>query len=859
MQIPVLLDRSASAGLVSQIAAQLREGIRIGRIPDGARLPSSRRFAEQLEVSRNTVVRAYEILESEGYVEARAASGVFAVADPARTAPPPVQVLPQPMAGPGMPPPRRAPRAQQLTGPAGTRISVDFSPGRPAPGLFPLKNWRRLLHATLSHGSQSGLAGYSDPGGLFALRSAIAGHLALSRGVVADPNQIVITGGTQEGLSIAAGLFLGPDRQAVIENPCYQGATYAFEATGANILRVPVDQDGLNPAKLPREPASLIYTTPSHQYPIGATLTLDRRMVLIDWARTTGCYILEDDYDGDFRYQGSPLPAIAAMAPDCTIHLGTFSKTLGAGLRLGYMVVPPDLIEPVRNAKALLNNGNSWLEQAAMAEFIRGGSFAAHVQRCRTQYRKNRDALLNALHRCFGEVEYSGAAAGLHILWQLPPGVPSARPLEALARRARIGVSSLANGGAHDALDTGLEDSALILGFASSTPKQIEQGIARLSDVIDDTLDTRPGFVDDLLTGAPVPIVRHDQPVPRLRNKPALHAAMPHDAPSAPEHDEERSQSMQILRGIYRYPVKGLSPQPVTGVTLEAGKPFPFDRIFALARPGVPIDPDAPKWAKKGLFVMLMLDEDLARVRTDLDIETMVLSVSRDDETLLLADLTSASDRAAVEHFFGDLVPRLTGTPRLVQSRGAHFMDKPDNVLSLMNLATLRSLEAEWGVPLNPLRFRANFYVDGLEPWQEFDWVNSDIRIGDAVFRADRRNGRCGATNVNPDTGARDLDIPATLRKAFRHKDLGIYLLTKQGGKVVVGDPVSGPKGMGETRPASTPALAVPAAEAQRHICRGCYYIHDSHGSSGFDTLPVDWRCPDCGGEKTGFRVYANV
>jgi len=258
---------------------------------------------------------------------------------------------------------------------------------------------------------------------------------------------------------------------------------------------------------------------------------------------------------------------------------------------------------------------------------------------------------------------------------------------------------------------------------------------------------------------------------------------------------------MRIIRGIYRYPIKGLSPQRIPGIHIEAGKSFPFDRVFALARPEAPIDPDSPRWAKKGLFLMLLLDESLASVQTYLDVETMHLTIAGvrggqnvdPREVLLSVDLESREGREAVEAFFGRLVPELRGVPKLVRSREGHFMDKPDNVMSCINLATVRSLEAEWGRKVHPLRFRANFYFEGARPWEEFDWVGSDIMLGDVLFRVDRRNGRCGATNVDPLTGERDMDIPGWLRERFGHTDLGVYLLARTTGKVVVGDGVTAP------------------------------------------------------------------
>ncbi len=593
MQIPLLLDRSRPATLAVQIVEQLRGAILNGRIAPGTRMPSSRKLADQLDVSRNTVVRAYESLMIEAYVEARPASGMFATQrlpdHKAHPAPTPA-IAPDPLGQSPMPLPYAPIRAQDLVPRSGNRLTFDFFPGRPSAGLFPLKTWRRLLQASLSHGGAMGLAQYSDPAGLAVLRTAIASHIAGARGIVADVNRIVVTGGVQEGINIAARLFLGAGTVGAIENPCYQGARFAFEAWGAEVLAVPVDSEGIMTDALPRTPTALIYVTPSHQYPTGHVLSLERRHALIAWARRTGCYILEDDYDGDFRYEGSPLPSIASLAPDCTIYLGTFSKSLGAGLRLGYVVVPAPLAGATRRAKALLNNGNSWLDQAALAEMIRSGSYASHLARIRTRYKESRDSLLLALRRQFGSAEISGAASGLHLFWRLPPGVPDAPVLEEVARRSRVGIYSLASGGAYDATDSELARRGVILGYAALLPRQIEQGIVRLSEAIDDALE----LPSKHLPAAPAASFHL---APRFAQTPALRPALPHRASFRSDDPAESRLSMPVVSDIYRYPIKGLSPQRLTEAVLQAGQPFPQDRLFALARPRSPIDTHVAKWA----------------------------------------------------------------------------------------------------------------------------------------------------------------------------------------------------------------------------------------------------------------------
>ncbi len=454
------------------------------------------------------MVRAYDALIVEGYVESRPASGIFVSESLPGSPVEPAAAAAEPSGGVAlshmpMPPlPLRLPTTGTQNR---NRLSFDFFPGRPSPALFPVKAWRRLLQNNLSHGGSVGVSQYGDPAGLPALRSAIADHLATTRGIAADPSRVIVTTGAQECISIAARLFLNHGTPSAIEDPCYQGAAFVFEATGSEIVSVGIDFEGLIPEQLPQRPTALLYVTPSHQYPTGHTLSLDRRRALAAWARRYGCYILEDDRDGDFRYEGSSLKAIAAFASDCTIYVGTFSRTLGAGLRLGYMVVPEQLAGVAAAAKSLLNHGNPWLEQAALAEMMRGSSYTAHLLRARSHYRESRDILLAALRRNFGDVSVSGEAGGLHMVWYLPAGVPNAAVVEALARRARIGVYSFASAGTYVSRPSALTQRGLILGYAALSRKQIEQGIARLSDAIDDAIDDLSADVSELLVRATVP------------------------------------------------------------------------------------------------------------------------------------------------------------------------------------------------------------------------------------------------------------------------------------------------------------------------------------------------------------------
>jgi len=874
MQLPLLLERSGRDSLTNQIVDQLRQAIGEGRLPRGARLPSSRRLAEQLEVARNTVIRAYETLAIEGLAESKPASGMFVtgdVGDPPKTSSAPGAPVRTPLWS--MPTPATLALAAPRGAAGRTRLAYDFAPGRAHPALFPLKLWRRLLLAQLSHGGASGLTEEGDPAGLPALRAAVAAHLAATRGIVADPGRVIITGGVQEGVALAARLFLHRGTTAAVQDPGASAAALAFAATGSEVVGVAVDEEGLMPDDLPQRPTSLLYVTPSHQFPTGHVLSAERRDAIASWARRCGCYVLEDDSDGEFRYEGSPLRAIAADAPDCTLHLGTFSRTLGAGLRLGFLIAPPRLVDTMIAAKEMLDGGSAWLEQSALAAMMQGPSYAAHVARVRAHYKENRDCLLTALRRNFGEIGVSGEGSGLHLLWRLPPGVSDAASVEALARRRRIGVYSLASGGATALTPSLLERRALVIGFGALLPKQIEQGVDRLSEIVDDTIDDPSTDVTQFLVRVPGAPMR--APRPRSRTPAHLDSRFRQRA-ALPDRSRARASLMRArtkgaagtmarVTSIYRYPVKGLSPEPLGRVEVEPGEPLPHDREFALARPSAPIDRENPQWAKKGLFAMLMLDEGLAQVSTRIDLETLRLSVKRGGHEVAGGRLDDEEDRKALEAFFWTLLPNFTAPPVIVRSSGGHFMDKPDNVVSLINLATVRELEERWRTPIDPLRFRANIYIDGAAPWEEFDWVGQDIRIGGLLFAVDRKNGRCGATNVNPATGRRDLDVPGSLRAAFGHKNLGVYLIAKQRGTIAVGGELTLPD-LAEEPHAATPVAALAPSSKRRFICRGCYFIFDENlGASeqgiapgaSFAAIPADWRCPDCGSEKSIFRPYA--
>lgn len=327
------------------------------------------------------------------------------------------------------------------------------------------------------------LTEYGDPCGLMALRTAIAEHVGNTRGIRVRPEQVVILAGAQLALNLVLRLLASPGDEIVVENPCNQGAAYLFESHRMQLRPVQIDQHGISVEVIASD-ARLVYLTPSHQFPMGATLSLERRRAILRWAQRTGAYVIEDDYDCEFRYDGAPLPAMKALSPDSVIYLGTFSKSLGAGLRTGYAIFPDHLVDAAATAKALLDNGQVWLEQAALARFMQSGGFMRHLRRSQQHYFSRRNALISRLHERFGEVMLMGADAGTHIAWRLPASLAPAHNLKAIARTRNIGVYTVHSGGGHEYGGSEFETSWLLLGYASLSEGQIRAGVDRLADAL---------------------------------------------------------------------------------------------------------------------------------------------------------------------------------------------------------------------------------------------------------------------------------------------------------------------------------------------------------------------------------------
>ncbi|MBW2244909.1 MAG: PLP-dependent aminotransferase family protein, partial [Deltaproteobacteria bacterium] len=376
----LMLPLDGEGPLHRQTYRALRSAILEGRLLPGARLGSSRGLAKELGISRNTVLQAFEQLIAEGYAVAREGSGTFVVealpsspARPARAA----------RKGPAKPIRLSAlgrrianeiPRGSATWSLPRAPVDIDFRYGEPAYHELPLDTWARLLGRRARRLSVRRLA-YQPPGGAAELREALAGYLARARGVVCEPDQVLITQGSQQGIDLCARLLVDPGDSVVLEEPHYTGFSFCMAAVGANTVPISTDEEGLRVEELESvDAASLICVTPSHQFPAGGVLSLPRRFALLEWARQRGAYILEDDYDGEFRYESRPLECLQSLDPDGrVIYIGTASKVLFPALRIGWVVLPPGLVDSFRDAKAITDTGTASLEQLAFADFIAEG------------------------------------------------------------------------------------------------------------------------------------------------------------------------------------------------------------------------------------------------------------------------------------------------------------------------------------------------------------------------------------------------------------------------------------------------------------------------------------------------------
>lgn len=478
LDLPLHLDRASLLPLSRQLVRELRRAIEEGWLPPGTRLPPTRTLARAFGLSRHTVLNAYDELLSEGLLRGQVGSGTF------------VNEIVRLSASPDSLVPTSAPRwlrgehiAAQISPPS-TAAQIDFRAGQPE--VAPLSNeawrraWRRVASEALP-GEYAAAAG--DP----ELRAQIAAYLTRSRSLPCTAQDILITSGTIQGLHLVARATLAVGDTVAFEEPGYRLARQVFQERGAVMLPVAVDGDGVRVSDLPETGTlpTLVYTTPSHQFPLGSRLSLPRRAALIAWAREHDALLIEDDYDGEFRYDAPPLPALASLDPARVVYLGTFSKVLSPALRVGYLVAPPALRGLVTELKSLTDYHTSWPVQRALVHFMASGDLDRHLQRMRRTYARKRAVLVRALSGLRGLARVRGLDAGFHVYLELDSALDAQEVADRAAQRGVV-VSPLTPFYVGPA-----QVNALLLGYGGLSLEQIDTGGRILAEMLREMKDLK--------------------------------------------------------------------------------------------------------------------------------------------------------------------------------------------------------------------------------------------------------------------------------------------------------------------------------------------------------------------------------
>lgn len=475
-------DPKSSTPMYRQLYEFLRQAILEGRLRPGQRLPATRALAGELGISRNTVMLAFDYLLSEGYLKGKTGSGTY-VTD---TLPDNLLYAHHATADTRSYPTKRNMLSKRGQVIAGTQISTTripeviqpFQPGLPALNDFPYDIWARIAARRLRLMPYNSLA-YGDPAGYRPLREAIAVYLRTARAVRCEAEQIIIVSGSQQALDLSARVLLDPGDSAWFEDPGYSGSEGALIGAGVRLIPVPVDKEGLDVdlGKALDNQARLVYVTPSHQYPLGVTMSLSRRLQLLDWASQSGAWILEDDYDSEYRYAGRPLSSLQGLdIHDCVIYLGTFSKVLFPALRLGYLVVPRNIVKAFISAKAACDRHCPMFEQMVLAEFIEQGHFGRHIRRMRVLYHQRQNAFLAAVrNELDGLLNIQASDAGLHVVGWLPEDFDDQ---DASLRAAKLKLTTPPLSAYRIQYK---KRPGLVLGYAGFDEKEIKNAVQRLA------------------------------------------------------------------------------------------------------------------------------------------------------------------------------------------------------------------------------------------------------------------------------------------------------------------------------------------------------------------------------------------
>lgn len=440
------------------LQSALREAVRSGRLAAGTRLPSSRELAADLGVSRGLVTDAYEQLTAEGYLRSGQGSGTW-VGDAVRA----------------------AARGTRDRAPHPPGALADFVPGTPDLSLFPRAAWGATHRAVLARLPHRAL-GYPDPRGLPELRTALAALLTRRRGVAADPERLLVCSGVAQAMTLLAFALRGRGVRTVgLEDPGSPENVAVLGAAGLRSVPLPLDSEGLVPGAPARAGVRAVVTTPAHQFPSGIAYSAARRTELLDWARSVDGFVLEDDYDGDFRYDRAPVGALQGLDPERVAYMGSVSKSMAPGLRIGWLLAPEELTEELVERKRTMDLGNPVLEQALLADFIEQGGYDRHLRRCRLAYQRRRDTLIAALDEHFPGTEVSGIAAGLHIIAVLPGRHGPEERFLGRAAAAGVALRPLAYHGTARPDDGRVR---LVMGYAHQSPSDITRGVRLLAQAV---------------------------------------------------------------------------------------------------------------------------------------------------------------------------------------------------------------------------------------------------------------------------------------------------------------------------------------------------------------------------------------
>jgi GntR family transcriptional regulator/MocR family aminotransferase len=456
--IELLLSVARGGGrtLGAQIEDQLRRAIREGALRDGTEVPSTRDLARQLGISRRVVVDAYAQLASEGYLNLRQGARPRVSENAAVV---------------------RAAAAESV--PALARLRFDFRPSRPDLSAFPRASWLRSLRTALATMTDAEL-GYGDPRGATVLRSALADYLGRVRGVVVEPERVVVTSGYAQGLALVCRALAAAGAKRIgMEDPSNLDDQAIVTGAGLEAVPIGVDGDGLRVDELARLAPDAVIVTPAHQQPTGVVLSRERRLALVAWLRARGVVAIEDDYDAEYRYDRAAVGALQGLAPEQVVYAGTTSKTLAPALRLGWLVVPDSLLEAVTGAKLVADRGASRIEEYAFADFLARGELDRHLRRMRARYRRQRDALVHALADELPEAVITGISAGLHATVQLPEGSDAEAIRQEVGRR-RIMLNSMSDYRA----DTGSDSTTLMVGYGSVPEPAIVPGVREIAEAV---------------------------------------------------------------------------------------------------------------------------------------------------------------------------------------------------------------------------------------------------------------------------------------------------------------------------------------------------------------------------------------